>query len=141
MVQFNASAQSIRKEDRLARMAHAMGLPAPDAIGQAIKDMNARLGLPDGLAAMERFRQHRSEVDLALLDVVMPEQDGRATFEALRAIDPHLPVLFMTGYGAEVLSSEFLARTDVHIIAKPFEARDLVRAVHEALESNVPTSD
>ncbi|MCB9904288.1 MAG: response regulator [Planctomycetes bacterium] len=99
------------------------------------------LEAPDGLAAMERFRQHRSEVDLALLDVVMPEQDGRATFEALRAIDPHLPVLFMTGYGAEVLSSEFLARTDVHIIAKPFEARDLVRAVHEALESNVPTSD
>ena len=99
------------------------------------------LEAPDGLAAMERFRQHRSEVDLALLDVVMPEQDGRATFDALREIEPRLPVLFMTGYGAEVLSSAFLERDDVHIIAKPFEARELVRAVREALESGVPAPE
>lgn len=99
------------------------------------------LEAPDGVTAMERFRQHRSEIDLALLDVVMPEQDGRATFDALRAIEPRLPVLFMTGYGAEVLSSDFLQRADVHIIAKPFEARELVRAVRDALDNNVPTID
>jgi len=97
------------------------------------------LEAPDGLTAMERFRQHRSEIDLALLDVVMPEQDGRATFDALRAIEPRLPVLFMTGYGAEVLSSDFVERSDVHVIAKPFEARELIRAVRDTLENNVPS--
>jgi alcohol dehydrogenase class IV len=56
VVRFNASTPSIRSEHRLQRMAHAMGLSACDAEGSAvadaIRDMNARLGLPSGLKAM-----------------------------------------------------------------------------------------
>jgi len=56
VVQFNASAESMQRDRRLARMAHAMGLPKCDArgteIAQSLRDMNARLGLPDGLAAL-----------------------------------------------------------------------------------------
>lgn len=52
VIEFNAAAQSIQKEKRLQRMAHAMGLKAGEDIPQAIKDMNTRLGLPTGLAAM-----------------------------------------------------------------------------------------
>lgn len=49
---FNAAAESIQKEQRLQRMAHAMGLNSGSDIGAAITDMNARLGLPTGLAAL-----------------------------------------------------------------------------------------
>ena len=52
VVRFNAPADSIKKERRLERMAHAMGLRSAGDIPEAIKDMNARLGLPAGLAAM-----------------------------------------------------------------------------------------
>lgn len=52
VIAFNASAESIQKEQRLQRMAYAMGLASGSDIGEAIKDMNARLGLPNGLAAM-----------------------------------------------------------------------------------------
>ncbi|MDP1953494.1 MAG: iron-containing alcohol dehydrogenase [Polaromonas sp.] len=52
VVSFNASAESIQKENRLNRMAQAMGLASGSDIPEAIKDMNARLGLPAGLAAM-----------------------------------------------------------------------------------------
>ena len=56
VVRFNAQADSIRRERRLQRMAHAMGLPGCDESGtevaQAISAMNRRLGLPAGLAAM-----------------------------------------------------------------------------------------
>jgi 4-hydroxybutyrate dehydrogenase len=52
VVRFNAQAESVRRERRLERMAHAMGLASPGDIPQAIRDMNARLGLPAGLAAM-----------------------------------------------------------------------------------------
>jgi 4-hydroxybutyrate dehydrogenase len=57
VVKFNASAPSIVKERRLERMAHAMGLaetkgsPA-DAVADAIRAMNRRLGLPSGLGAL-----------------------------------------------------------------------------------------
>ena len=56
VVRFNAAAESIQHEQRLQRMAHAMGLAGCDARGtevaEAIRDMNARLGLPSGLRAM-----------------------------------------------------------------------------------------
>ncbi len=52
VIRFNAEAESMQKEQRLHRMAHAMGLQSGSDIPEAIKDMNARLGLPIGLAAM-----------------------------------------------------------------------------------------
>ena len=52
VVNFNAAAESVQKENRLNRMAQAMGLQSGSDIPEAIKDMNARLGLPTGLAAM-----------------------------------------------------------------------------------------
>jgi len=57
VVQFNAGAESVQQEHRLERMAHAMGLPADSDIPAAIRAMNARLGLPTGLAAMGVTRE------------------------------------------------------------------------------------
>ena len=53
VITFNASAESVIKDKRLERMAAAMGLPGAGDIAPAIKAMNARLGLPAGLAEME----------------------------------------------------------------------------------------
>jgi len=52
VIKFNAAADSIRKERRLERMAYAMGLSTAADIPEAIREMNARLGLPKGLAEM-----------------------------------------------------------------------------------------
>jgi len=52
VISFNAGAESIQKESRLLRMAQVMNLDTAGDIGEAIKDMNARLGLPSGLRAM-----------------------------------------------------------------------------------------
>jgi alcohol dehydrogenase class IV len=56
VIAFNAQASAMQAENRLARMAQAMGLPAnpkpAQTIGDAIQAMNARLGLPSGLASM-----------------------------------------------------------------------------------------
>jgi 4-hydroxybutyrate dehydrogenase len=56
VVRFNASAESMQRDRRLARMARAMGLASCDAAGtevaEAIRAMNARLGLPGGLREM-----------------------------------------------------------------------------------------
>ncbi|HEY0955582.1 MAG TPA: iron-containing alcohol dehydrogenase [Roseateles sp.] len=54
VIRFNADADSVRREHRMARLAHAMGLAGSDAdaVADAITTMNAHLGLPAGLAAM-----------------------------------------------------------------------------------------
>jgi alcohol dehydrogenase class IV len=56
VVKFNATAEAIVKEQRLQRMAHSVGIASCDSRGtelaDALRDLNARLGLPKGLAAM-----------------------------------------------------------------------------------------
>jgi alcohol dehydrogenase class IV len=56
VVAFNASAESIQRENRLQRMAQAIGIGSCDARGtelaDALRDLNARLGLPSGLRSM-----------------------------------------------------------------------------------------
>ena len=52
VIAFNASSESVQQEQRLQRMAQAMGLASASDLGAAIRDMGARLGLPTGLRAM-----------------------------------------------------------------------------------------
>jgi len=56
VIRFNAAAESIQREQRLLRMAHALGIGGCDEMGielaEALREINARLGLPSGLAAM-----------------------------------------------------------------------------------------
>jgi hypothetical protein len=75
VIRFNADCDSMRRDDRLNRMAHAMGLPGGrdygdgQAVAQAVFDMTARLGLPTGLAAMGVDESLFDEViDHALVD-------------------------------------------------------------------------
>jgi alcohol dehydrogenase class IV len=55
LIRFNAEADSMKNDRRLARMAHAMGLGShgsADDVAEAVREMSARLGLPSGLAAL-----------------------------------------------------------------------------------------
>ena len=52
VIRFNAEAPSMQKDRRLDRMAHAMGLRSGADVADAIVEMNARLGMPKGLAEM-----------------------------------------------------------------------------------------
>lgn len=62
VVRFNAGAESIQREQRLQRMAQAMGLATAADIPDAIRDMSARLGLPTGLASMGVERDWYSRI-------------------------------------------------------------------------------
>jgi len=50
VIRFNAGAESVQKEQRLQRMARAMNLDSAGDLGDAVRDMSQRLGLPTGLA-------------------------------------------------------------------------------------------
>ena len=62
VVRFNAGAESMQKELRLERMARAMGLSSGSEIADAIKAMNARLGLASGLASMGVGREQFNDI-------------------------------------------------------------------------------
>lgn len=88
----------------------------------------------DGRDAVERFRDHHHEIDLVLLDMIMPEMGGRECFEQLKTIDPGVKVILCSGFNhphdVEMMSKAGLvARID-----KPFRRETLRRTIEKALE-------
>ena len=90
-----------------------------------------------GADALMLWRQHADEIDLVVTDVVMPEMGGRALADALRAVKPTLPILFMSGYSDDEMTRRGFSDTRVAFLAKPFSADSLVGAVREALRQRV----
>ncbi|MDE2453477.1 MAG: iron-containing alcohol dehydrogenase [Burkholderiales bacterium] len=91
VVRFNAAAESIRRERRLERMAQAIGLGGCDPEGQelarALNELNARLGLPSGLAAMGVTRDlFERVIDGAMADHCHKTNPRIATRDDYRAM-------------------------------------------------------
>ena len=75
--------------------------------------------------------------DLHLLDVVMPVLDGRQACEQIRSARPSARFLFISGYGGDALPASFLAEMGIDLVAKPFDAATLLRAVRATLDAAV----
>ncbi len=91
VVRFNAAAESIQREQRLQRMAQAIGIGSCDAQGdalaEALRAMNERLGLPKGLAAMGVTRdQFERVIDGAMADHCHKTNPRLATRDDYRAM-------------------------------------------------------
>ncbi len=84
------------------------------------------------LRALELFEAHGEEIAMLLTDVIMPEMNGLELFLALRERKPGIECVFMSGYTADILSSQGLDETETRFLAKPFSRDELLRAVHEA---------
>jgi signal transduction histidine kinase/ActR/RegA family two-component response regulator len=87
----------------------------------------------DGIEAVELYQAHRDRISLLLLDIVMPRQGGRATFEAIREMGSSVPVIFMTGYSAEIARSRFITTSRAAILQKPYTPESLGLKVREIL--------
>jgi CheY-like chemotaxis protein len=81
-----------------------------------------------GLAAAALVERDE-DVDLLLLDVLMPGMSGDAVAELLQGLKPHLPVLLMTGDNGD----QFVHTAGLPRLRKPFAQHELVRAVGELL--------
>lgn len=74
-----------------------------------------------------------TEIDLALLDILMPKMDGMALLSALRAQQPALPVIFLTARGEEEDRVSGLRLGADDYVVKPFGAKELLARVEAVL--------
>jgi PAS domain S-box-containing protein len=89
----------------------------------------------NGMRAVELFRERKDQIDLVILDVVMPELDGWRAYLMMEQLEPQVKVLFTTGYAANVLPHDFAAR-GARLISKPYKPQRLLEQVRELL--NLP---
>jgi CheY-like chemotaxis protein len=88
----------------------------------------------DGAEAVARFRERRDEVDLCLLDVIMPRLNGREALEAIRLLKPGARVLLVSGFTGSVLEERGLEMESVGLLQKPMAPAELLRQVRRALD-------
>ncbi|WP_029349024.1 ATP-binding protein [Bosea sp. 117] len=86
-----------------------------------------------GIEALEVMVEHGSEVELVLSDVVMPEMDGPTLLKELRAANPDIKVIFMSGYAEEAFAKNLPEGAAFGFLPKPFTLKQLVETVKRTL--------
>ena len=102
------------------------------------EEMLKRLGYKvlvakDGEEALEIYRDERHEVDLVILDMVMPSMGGGDVYDKLKEVNPDIKVLLSSGYNIDGEASAILERGCNGFIQKPFKISDLAQKVKEIL--------
>jgi two-component system, cell cycle sensor histidine kinase and response regulator CckA len=86
-----------------------------------------------GLAGIELLRNHLGTIGCVLLDLTMPHMDGEQVFHALRAIDPGVPIILMSGYSEQEVGGRFTGLGLAGFMQKPFTLDALQAKVRRAL--------
>lgn len=91
----------------------------------------------DGEEAVEFFRAHHREIDLVMLDLIMPRLSGLETFRELKKIRPDVRVLLISGYSEHHVIDQMRAEGVLGFVNKPFEIETLARDLAEYLRDDV----
>ena len=87
----------------------------------------------DGLEAVKLFGECAEEIDIVVLDMIMPRMNGVDCLECLRGIDPNIPVVLCSGYIVDAMDAEKSKFTT--FLKKPYRAVKLRKIVEETLAS------
>ena len=86
-----------------------------------------------GKEAVDVYRKHQSEIDLVILDIIMPDLSGGEVFDRLLDMNPEVRVLLSSGYSIEDQAAEILDRGCDGFIQKPFQLDQLHRNIREIM--------
>ena len=92
------------------------------------------LEAPSAEAALEILAGQDERIDLMITDVVMPGLDGPALVGRVRAEQPDMKILFISGYTEDSVRRRLDREKDVHFLAKPFSLRELAGKVKELMQ-------
>ncbi len=88
----------------------------------------------NGKQALEIYQERGDEIDLVILDMIMPEMNGAEVFAKLREINPKIKVLLASGYSVEGQASKIMAQGCNGFIQKPFTLELLSTKIDEILK-------
>jgi CheY-like chemotaxis protein len=90
----------------------------------------------DGHDAIRVFKERGGSIDCVLLDLSMPDLDGRETFRELRKLRPDIPVILSSGYNEQQAENRFLRDSLAGFIQKPYQSTELAARIDAALNAS-----
>ncbi len=88
----------------------------------------------NGADALEKFKQDKHEIRLLVLDVVMPEMNGKEAYEEIKRLSPDIKAIFTSGYTADIIEKKTVLDKDAVFISKPILPNKLLLKIREALD-------
>jgi CheY-like chemotaxis protein len=109
-----------------------------EPVREVAKDMLEALGYEvitaaDGLAGVSRYRNLWREIDLVILDMVMPNMSGGDCFRRMKEINPKARVVLSSGYSMDEAVQNVMDQGILAFIQKPYRMEDLSRVVGTAV--------
>ena len=91
------------------------------------------IAVNDGESAVETLKRMGNEIDLVLLDMIMPGIDGGKTFDRIRQVQPSVRVILSSGYSINGQASKIMENGCNGFIQKPFNISELAKKIREVL--------
>ncbi len=93
------------------------------------------LSAEDSLEALSIYKENHSEIDVVLLDLIMPNVSGYEVFRKIRTINPDAQVILMSGYSEYEGASELIEEGALEFIQKPFKMIDLTNTISKYIKN------
>jgi two-component system, cell cycle sensor histidine kinase and response regulator CckA len=124
------------REPSVARPTSVLVVEDEDALRRLVERILVREGYRvtvarHGADALQIAATMQSPVEILVTDLVMPEIGGRVVAETLRAVNPTLPVLFISGYDPDPVMLGASEQEHTSFLAKPFTGAALLEAVRQ----------
>ncbi|MGO9569884.1 MAG: PAS domain S-box protein [Desulfomonilaceae bacterium] len=94
------------------------------------------LAASNGREALEIYKQKKDEISLVILDLIMPVMDGKQCLDEILKVNSQARVLIASGYSPDGATKDILASGARGFVNKPYDIRQLVQSVREALDSH-----
>jgi CheY-like chemotaxis protein len=88
----------------------------------------------NGREGVALYKKNKRIIDLIILDIIMPEMDGKEVYEQIKAEDPEARVLITSGYSKSKVREELLQKGVDGFLPKPFDIEALIKQVQNIMQ-------
>ena len=109
-----------------------------DVGGQLLEKLGyAVLEARGGREAIQIYQENKDNIDMIILDMIMPDMGGSEVYDKIKTINPEVKVLLSSGYSVDGQATEILKRGCNGFLQKPFNLKKLSKKIREVLNKNV----
>ena len=90
----------------------------------------------DGETALEIYESEREQVDMVILDLIMPGMGGRRCLERLLKVNPQAKVVIASGYSVDNNTKEMIEKWVKGFVGKPYDIYEILKVTRDVLDMN-----
>lgn len=90
----------------------------------------------DGKDAVHKYSENKDNINLLLMDVVMPGMNGKEAYNEIKRINPGIKAIFTSGYTSKTVHAKGVFQEGIHFISKPVMPKDLLKIIREVMDES-----